>query len=122
MTRWLCLFAILSVMTVAAFVVSLQLQKLTPEGQYRAFSEHCDRVQNGMTVDEVDILFGVDPRGIWLPSVISDSDGREADYWPVKSYKAWGPGDTRCLDVTFYGSPSRGFRVVKKQMENSAGK
>jgi peptidoglycan/LPS O-acetylase OafA/YrhL len=61
MKRWLGLFAVLGVVAVAAFFISLHFRKQSPEWQYWVFSERCDQVQIGMKEKEVDVLFGLTP-------------------------------------------------------------
>lgn len=112
MKRWLGLFAILGVMAAAAIFVSLYLRTLTPEGQYRQFSERCDRVRIGMTQAEVEDVFGERLSGRTAVGSIIGS----GPYAITVPFSPTGPGDTRYFEVTFVNGvvTEKGMRIIDK--------
>lgn len=97
MKRWLGLFAVLGVMVAAALLVSSHLRRKPPEDPSRLFSKRCGQVKVGMTHDEVDVLFGLDPkkRSGWGSFI------GPGPYICTATYRPSDPKDTRYLEVIF---------------------
>jgi hypothetical protein len=110
MKYWLGLFAVLGLATVLVGIASVHMHQLTPEEQYRLFSDRCDRVQAAMREDEVDRLFGLDPK---RPRTFIGIFGPGLPY--ITTYRPSGSGDERYLEVTF-----RSKKVVEKRLCNPA--